>query len=176
MRLVLAVLLPIVVFAGLYAFGGSHEPAYTSSLFGQYGDNANGLKARLGTALLGLALVQLLLALWMYRRLPGAGRAPAPVRTVHRLTGLAAFLLSLPIAYHCITAYGVRLNTTRTAIHSITGCAFYGTFTAKVLLVRSRRAPGWALPVAGGSLVTAVALLWYTSALWWLNGTTVPGL
>ncbi|MCW2870761.1 DUF6529 family protein [Actinacidiphila oryziradicis] len=170
-----AILLPVAVTLALYWYGRSHTPDYESGLFGLHYRDANGLKAQLGTALLGLALVQLLLALWIYHRLPGAGPAPRPVPTVHRIDGLLAFLLSLPIAYHCITAYGVRLTTTRVAVHSITGCVLYGAFVAKVLVVRSRRLPGWALPTAGGLLVAAIAVLWYTAALWNLDGRHVPG-
>ena len=48
------------------------------------------------------------------------------------------FALSLPIAYHCITAYGVQTYSARVALHSLAGCFFYGAFAAKVLLVRSR--------------------------------------
>ena len=128
----------------------------------------------MGTALLALAAVQLLLALWMYRRLPGAGRAPAPVRPAHRLIGLAAFALSLPIAYHCIVAYGVQLTTPRIAVHSVATCVLYGAFVAKVLVVRSRRLPGWALPLAGATLITAIAVVWYSAALWWLNTAAAP--
>jgi hypothetical protein len=98
------------------------------------------------------------------------------VHTVHRVGGLVAFLVSLPIAYHCITAYGVQLTDTRVALHSVTGCVLYGAFVAKVLVVRSRRLPGWALPAAGGVLVVAIAVLWYSAALWFLNGYDVPGL
>jgi hypothetical protein len=165
-----AILLPVAVTLALYWYGRSHTPDYQSSLFGlRYGD-ANDLKAQLGTALLGLALVQLLLALWIYHRLPGAGPAPRPVPTVHRIDGLLAFLLSLPIAYHCITAYGVQFTSPRVVVHSVTGCVLYGAFVAKVLVVRSRRLPGWALPTAGGLLVAAIAVLWYTAALWHLDG------
>ncbi|MFG2794618.1 DUF6529 family protein [Streptomyces sp. NPDC048419] len=176
LMLALGVLLPFAVAAALYAFGRSHTPDYASSLFGRRGNDANELKAQLGSALMGIAIVQLLLALWMYRRLPGAGAAPRPVHTVHRVGGFAAFLVSLPIAYHCITAYGVQLTGTRTALHSVTGCVLYGAFVAKVLVVRSRRLPGWALPAAGGVLVTAIVVLWYSAALWFLNGYDVPGL
>jgi Family of unknown function (DUF6529) len=65
-------------------------------LFGQYGIAVNRLKAQLATGMLGLALVQLTLALWMYRRLPGAGVAPPPVPVLHRVGGVSLFLLSLP--------------------------------------------------------------------------------
>lgn len=78
LRLMAAAGLTLAVTAALYAFGRTHTPDYASSLFGRHGDNANVLKAQLGTALLGLALYQLVLALWMYRRLPAL--APLPAR------------------------------------------------------------------------------------------------
>ncbi|MDX6350463.1 MAG: hypothetical protein QOF84_5253 [Streptomyces sp.] len=170
-----ATLLPIAIAVALYVFGRVYTPDYAAGLFGQRGNAANDLKTQLATALLGLALIQLLLALWMYRRLPGAGAAPRPVHTVHRVVGLLALLLSLPIAYHCMTAYGVQLTPSRVAVHSVAGCVLYGAFAAKLLVVRSRRLPGWALPAAGGVLIATIALLWYSAALWFLDG-HAPGL
>ncbi|MET8050830.1 DUF6529 family protein [Streptosporangium sp. NPDC005286] len=161
--------LALAVAAALYAFGRIHTPDYAGSLFGRRGNDANLLKAQLGTALLGLALYQLILALWMYRRLPGAGAAPRPVPLAHRIGGAVLFVLSLPVAYHCITTYGVQLDNARVALHSLAGCFFYGAFAAKVLLVRSRYLPAWALPVAGGTLVTLIAILWSSAALWQLT-------
>ncbi|RKT16679.1 hypothetical protein BX285_1026 [Streptomyces sp. 1114.5] len=175
-RGVLWMLLPVAVTAGLFWYGRAHTPDYTSSLFGRRFDDANLLKAQLGTALLGLALVQLLLGLWMYGRLPGVRAAPRPVRTGHRVVGVVAFLLSLPIAYHCINAYGVQVTDSRIALHSFAGCFLYGAFITKVIVVRHRRLPGWALPTAGGALIVLIALLWYSAALWRLNGYAVPGL
>jgi hypothetical protein len=172
----LAVLLPFAAGVGVYEWSSHVTPDYNAGLFGLHGPDTYELKARLGTALLSLALVQLGLALWMYGRVPGAGPAPRPVRTSHRITGLVAFLLSLPIAVHCITAYGFESTDTRVTIHSIGGCVLYAMFVAKVVIVRSRRLPGWVLPVAGGSLICGIALMWYTAALWVLNGETVPGL
>jgi len=65
-----------VVIVALYVFGTQHSPSYTFGLFGQRGAHAVRLKSQIATGLLGLALVQLLLALWVYRRLPGLrGRA-----------------------------------------------------------------------------------------------------
>ena len=95
---------------------------------------------------------------------------------VHRVTGYATIVLSLPIAYHCLLAYGFRDFDRRTLVHSIAGCFFYGAFAAKLIVVRSKRLPGWALPVAGGTLVTLVVLLWYSAALWYFNNFDSPGL
>ncbi len=167
-------LLPVAVAVAVYVFGRTHTPDYTRGLFGQHGVGVIDLKARLGSALMALAVVQLLLGLWMYRRLPGAGAAPRRVQPTHRLIGLLAFLLSLPIAYQCVIAYGVEFSSSRVAVHSIAGCLLYGVFVAKVLVVRSRRLPGWALPAAGGALVVVIALLWYTAALWFFAG-SAPG-
>jgi uncharacterized membrane protein HdeD (DUF308 family) len=88
--------------------------------------------------------------------------------------GFGLFALTVPIAVHCLVAYGVQLTSLRVAIHSIAGCFFYGAFVAKVLLVRSRRLPGWVLPVAGGTLAAVLGVLWYTSALWYYNGLQLP--
>jgi hypothetical protein len=167
-RLIAAAGLALVATAVLYAFGRTHTPDYASSLFGRRGNDANLLKAQLGTGLVCLAFYQLISALWMYRRLPGAGAAPRPVHLAHRIGGAVLFALSLPIAYHCITTYGVQTYNTRVALHSLAGCFFYGAFAAKVLLIRSRHLPAWALPLAGGTLVTLIAILWSSAALWQL--------
>ncbi|MEY9964777.1 hypothetical protein ABIA33_002819 [Streptacidiphilus sp. MAP12-16] len=174
-RLVLAALLALAVFTALFAFGRNHTPDYTRTLFGNSGTDAVALKSQLATGVLALAVVQLALALWMYRRLPGVDRVPRPVRRVHRVVGLVLFAATVPVAVHCILAYGVQLGSPRVAIHAVAGCFFYGAFAAKVLLVRSRRLPGWALPVAGGLLLVSVGALWYTGALWYFDGYRLPG-
>ncbi|MFD7642712.1 DUF6529 family protein [Kitasatospora sp. NPDC059795] len=168
---VLAVLAPFAVVAGLLWFGRVHTPDPGRSLFGASGVDALRLKSQLGSALFGLALVQVLLALWMYR----AGHLVRRVRLSHRLGGAAAFVLSLPVAQHCLLAYGVRFTDARVAVHAVAGCFLYGAFAAKVLLVRHGRLPGWALPVAGGALFCAIGLLWWTAALWFLNDYSTPG-
>jgi hypothetical protein len=169
-------LLAAGVSVALYVAGRLHTPNYTFSLFGRAGLDAIALKSMLATIALGLAGLQVLLALWIYRKLPLAGSPPRPVPLAHRIIGFGLFALTVPIAVHCLLAYGVQLTSPRVAVHSIAGCFFYGAFVAKVLLVQSRRLPGWVLPVAGGTLAVAVGVLWYTSALWYYHGFQLPGL
>jgi uncharacterized protein DUF6529 len=164
-------LLAVGVAAALYAAGRLHQPDYSFSMFGPEPIPA---KSLLATIMLGLAVAQVLLALWMYRKLPLAGRPPRPVPVAHRVTGFALVALTVPVAVHCLIAYGVQLTSPRVAVHSVAGCFFYGAFTAKVLLVHCRRLPGWALPAAGGMLAVIVGVLWYTSALWYYNGFQLP--
>jgi hypothetical protein len=54
------------------------------------------------------------------------------------------------------------------------GCAFYGAFAAKVIVVRSKRLPGWALPVVGGLLLTTVVGAGLTSAIWYFAAIGAP--
>ena len=93
---------------------------------------------------------------------------------LHRVGGAGLLLRSLPVAVHGMFAYGVHLGAPRVAVHSVAGCFFYGAFAAKVLIVRSRRLPGWALPLAGGLLVTLIAVMWSSSALWYFDGSRLP--
>jgi hypothetical protein len=169
-------LLSAGVVAAIYVAGRvlTVDPAF--SLFGRQYLAAVSLKALLATVALGLAMVQVLLALWMYRKLPLAGSPPRPVRLAHRVLGFGLFALTVPIALHCLIAYGVQLTSVRVAVHSLAGCFFYGAFVAKVLLVQSRRLPGWVLPVAGGVLAVTVGVLWYSAALWYYNGYQLPHL
>ena len=164
---------PPGVAAAIYVAGRLLRPDYTFSIFGA---DPIPPKSLLATIVLGLAGLQVLLALWMYRKLPVAAAPPKPVPAAHRVTGFAVFGLTVPVAVHCLIAYGVQLTSLRVAIHSITGCVFYGAFTAKVLLVHSRRLPGWALPAAGGTLAVIAGLLCYTAALWSCNGYQLPHL
>jgi hypothetical protein len=176
-RLGLLAGLGLAIAAGLYVFGTEHAPDYSTSLFGRSAADTLPLKSWLATGLLAFAVAQLGLALWMYGRLPGIAATRAPIGNVHRAVGVAALLLTLPIAYHCAFAYGVKTNIdARVAVHSLAGCFFYGAVAAKLTIVRSRRLPGWMLPLAGGTLVVLVAVLWYTSALWYFNNFSLPAL
>lgn len=164
-------LLAIGVAAALYTAGRLNQPSYAFSMFGA---NPIPVKTLLATIMLALAGIQVLLALWIYRKLPLAPLPPRPVPIVHRVTGYALLAVTVPVAVHCLIAYGVQLTSPRVAIHSIAGCFFYGAFAAKLLIVHSRRLPGWALPVAGGTMAVIIGVLWYTSALWYYHGYQLP--
>ena len=173
--IVVAVLLAAAITGGLVAAGRVITPNFGASLFGQTYYNAMSLKSLLATVTLGLAAVQVVLALWMYGKLPGARNPPRSVAIAHRVNGVVLIAVTLPVAVHCLIAYGVQFTSLRVAVHSLFGCFLYGAFAAKVLLVQSKRLPGWVLPVAGGTLAVTVVVIWYTSALWYYNGFALPG-
>lgn len=91
----------------------------------------------------------------------------------HRISGYLAVLLTLPVAYHCIFLLGFSTESMRVAIHSLLGSALYGAFVGKMIVVRSRRFPGWALPVAGALLFACLIGLWLTSALYLFRSTGI---
>jgi hypothetical protein len=99
-------------------------------------------------------------------------RFPPPGRfyhIVHRWSGRVAILITLPVAYHCIFLLGFGTYDWRVYLHSILGSMIYGAVVAKVLLVRSSRYPGWALPIAGGALFAILLGIWLTSAAWFFS-------
>ena len=132
------------------------------------------MKTWLTTAATLLLLVQLLTALWMWGRLPGAGNAPPWAVILHRWTGSIAFVLTLPVALHCIWSLGFSTSNARVLVHGVVGCAFYGAFAAKMLGLRARGLPGWFLPVAGGTVLASLVGLWLTAALWFFTRSGLP--
>jgi hypothetical protein len=122
------------------------------------------MKAWFASAAVALALTQLFTAAWIFRKLPWA--RPAWIPALHRWTGRIIFLLTLPVAYHCVFMLGFEEGESRVLAHSLLGCAVYGAFAAKVLIVRLHRFPGWVLPMAGALLFSVLVAVWYTSAVW----------
>ena len=126
-------------------------------------------KAWFATAALVLAGVQLLTAARIYGRLSFLPERASAVARVHRWSGRIAFLCTVPVFFHCVTILGFQKPDARVALHAVVGTFFYGVFAAKVLIVRDRSLPGWALPTAGVTLATMLAVLWLTSSLWYFT-------
>ena len=163
----------VAVALGVYA--NEHDPTGESILGdGLFFSATLNMKAWLATAAIALALFQITSALWIYGRLPAAGEPPTWLGVAHKLSGTLAFLVSLPVAYHCLWALGFQDSTGRVLVHSLAGCFFYGAFVAKVVVVESKRLPGWALPLAGGAVFSALAAIWLTSSLWFFDNFGFP--
>lgn len=127
-------------------------------------------KAWLASLAIVLALVQITTAARIYGRIqhliPLSGTT---VGRIHRWSGRLALLVTLPIIFHCVFILGFQTTDARVVVHSVVGSFLYGVFAVKVLMVRSHGYPGWALPVAGGTLFSALAALWITSSYWYFT-------
>lgn len=174
-RLLLAAGVGAAVALALGRYGAAHEPDVDLAITLGFSATIN-MKVWLATAAILFALFQLTSALWMWGRLPLAPEAPASLGTVHRISGRLAFLLSLPVAYHCLYQLGLQTGSTRVLVHSLVGCAFYGAFAAKILVVRSEGLPGLALPLAGATVFTMLVVAWLTSGFWYMTDSGIPSL
>lgn len=133
------------------------------------------MKAWFTTGAATLAIAQIATAMWMWGRLPGVAR-PAPTWAVHghRWLGTLAFLLTLPVAYHCLWALGFQDTSLRVTAHSLLGTAFFGVFTTKMLVLRTDRVPARTLPLVGGLLATILVAIWWTSSFWFFTNVGFP--
>jgi len=167
--LVIFILIGAGVAVALGVYGRVHEPS-SGTLFTLGFPSLIWMKVTLATAAMVLAVVQLLTALRMFGRI-GHGPVPRATALTHRISGVLAVILSVPVALQCLWSLGFGTYDTRVLVHSLLGCAFYGVFVTKMLTLRSRRMPDWAVPWLGGVLFTALVVVWLTSAVWFFaNG------
>src|SRR5256885_15550151 len=122
-RLLLAAGVGAAIAVALGVYGKVHDPSQ-QLVFTLIFSSTIAMKVWLATVVLAFAVVQVLTAVWVYGKLPLA--VPAWAGTLHRLSGRIAFILSLPVAYHCLWSLGFQTTTTRVYAHSLLGCAFYG--------------------------------------------------
>ncbi len=173
-KLIVPALVGAAVAVALGVYGNVHDPTGKSVLGdGLFFSATLNMKAWLATAVVLLACLQVFTATWMFDRLPFAS-TPAWVPAVHKVSGTLAFLVSLPVVYHCLWALGFQDTTTRVLVHSLAGCFFYGAFTAKMLWLRVDGLPGLVLPIVGGSVFTALVVIWLTSSLWFFDNIGFP--
>ena len=169
---VVAALVGALVSVVLGVYGADHTPSgRTLATFG-FADLIT-MKVWLASVVGVLALAQLVTALWMYGRLGLS--TPRHLGTVHRVTGAAAVLVSLPVAYQCLWSLGFESTSPRVLVHSILGCLVYGALVTKVIALHTSGKPGWLLPVAGGLLFTTLVLVILTSAVWYFATFGMPG-
>jgi hypothetical protein len=158
----------VAVTLGLVAREAAIDPnAYPGGYFRLFFTDPVHLKSWCATAVVALGCLQVFTGTWIFRWLPWD--RPRWIPAFHRWTGRVVFALTLPVAYHCIFKLGFQEWSDRVAAHSFLGCAIYGGFAAKVLVVRMHRFPKWVYPVAGGTLFATLIAGWYTSAYWFLD-------
>ncbi len=102
-------------------------------------------------------------ALWHF---PPQGRF---YNVMHCWSGRVAILYTLPVAYHCIFLLGFGTYSTHVYVHSLLGSLLYGAFIAKMLIVRAKGFPGWALSITRVVLFSILLGLWLTSAFWFFS-------
>ena len=166
-----AIVAGALVAVALGVYGSVHEPTGRDTFTLGFG-SVVAMKVWLALVAGVLGLVQLVTALWLYGRL---GRPAAPwVATVHHANGALVVLLTLPVAYNCLWSFGFQAHDTRTLVHSLLGCLFYGALVTKLVVLHGPATSGWLLPAAGGLLFTVLVVVVLTSAAWYLVEVGLP--
>jgi hypothetical protein len=166
-RLVVPSLIGALVALTLGVYGHLHNPtAYAINIAGFSSPGA--VKSWLATGAFVFAFVQVGSALVMYGKVPRIA-APSWIGGLHRWSGRIAFLLAVPVAVHCLYALGFQNYSTRVLVHSLLGCAFFGAFTIKMLILPKSELPSWTPPVLGALVFTALTGVWFTSAYWFFS-------
>lgn len=160
----IAMAIGLAVALALGVYGGLHTPGRPITVPGFSTPLA--FKAWLTSLAFLFGLVQLFSALAIFGRIPVAGAWVAPL---HRWSGRIAVIITLPVAFLCLYSLGFRAYDARVLVHSLFGCFFYGAFVAKIIIVKRTDAPGWAVPVLGGAVFSALTALWLTAAVWFFT-------
>ena len=163
-----------VVAVLLGVLGKAHDPTLSGTTTLGF-STVLAMKTVLSVVIGVLAVGQVVGALWLYGKLGIA--APSWLGTAHRVSGTVALLLAVFVGYHCLWSLGLESGTyghgekvpTRTVVHGVLGCVVFGAIVVKVVAVRSKRAPGWFLPLAGGLLFALLIAVVLTSAGWYLT-------
>jgi Family of unknown function (DUF6529) len=166
-KLVVPSLIGALVALTLGIYGRLHSPTGIAINIAGF-SSPGSVKAWLATAATAFALVQVGSALVMYGKVPRIA-APSWIGGLHRWSGRIAFLLAVPVAVHCLYALGFQNYSTRVLIHSLLGCAFFGAFTVKMLILPKRGLPGWILPAFGALVFIALTGVWFSSAFWFFS-------
>jgi hypothetical protein len=180
--------IPLTAFAAgavvallLGIFGRLHDPTLDGTTTLGY-DTVIEMKVAVTIPIAVLVVLQLVGALWMYGKFGIA--PPRWLGTAHRTGGAVALLLTVFVGYHCLWALGLEIGTLpdgepvplRTVVHGLLGCTVFGAVVVKVVAVRSKRAPGWFLPLAGGLLFTLLVAAILTSTVWYIGAKGWPSM
>jgi hypothetical protein len=160
-------LIGCLVALALGLYGRLHRPTGIALDIAGF-SSPGSVKSWLATIATVFALVQLGSALVMYGKVPRV-TAPSWIGELHSWSGRVAFIVTVPVAVHCLYALGFQAYSTRVVIHSVLGCLFFGAFTVKMLVLPKRGVPGWVLPVVGAIVFTVLVAIWFSSAFWFFS-------
>jgi hypothetical protein len=167
-KLLVALLAGGAVSIALGVYSNVHDPTGEKPYTLFFSDTIH-LKVWFATAVVVLAVVQVLLGARLFDKIHVPRHAPPWLGDAHRLVGTVAFALTLPVAYQCLWGLGFQTTDTRVLVHSILGCVFYGAIVTKVLVVRMHGLPGRTLPLVGGLVFAVLVGIWVTSSLWFFT-------
>lgn len=171
-RLLGAAALGAAVALTLGIYGNVHDPSNQLELELLFSSTLS-MKVWLGTAAAVCVTVALVAAL---RGGTSAEGGADDGLAAHRVAARLAFLLSLPVAYHCLWSLGFQDTNGRVLVHSIFGCAFYGAYAAWATGIRIDGLSRRSVVLLSGALFATFVLAWWVSAFWFIRADGFPAL
>ena len=148
-KLLIPALIGAAVALALGVYGHVHDPT-GQSIFSLVFTKTINMKTWFATAALSLAFFQLYSGLRIYGRVAFPRTMPSWFGAAHRGSGTLAFLITVPVAYHCLWALGFQDYFDPGADPLDRRLLLHRRLAAKVVCVELRSLPGSALPMAGG--------------------------
>ncbi|HEY7873566.1 MAG TPA: DUF6529 family protein [Actinomycetota bacterium] len=139
-------------------------------------DNVSEVKVVLASIVTALALYQVFLMAVGYGKLKLPFLKPRPASFTHRATGDAIVLITLLVAFMCISYFGwddsSHSDDESSSLHAIAGVLLLGVLGLKIIVIRWWHRMGRFLPVLGVAVLVLFLITWFGSAGNYLWGTS----
>jgi plastocyanin len=120
-------------------------------------------KSIIATALVALAVVQVVTMSMVYRVLPTPAPLKPAITRLHRWEGRILLAGAVFVAVICIINWGPQTDTTRRLVHTVFGIGILVLLAAKLAIVRMPNGARY-IPMVGLGLFCALVVAWSTSA------------
>ena len=124
--------------------------------------NVTEVKVVLASVVAALAVYQVLLMAVGYRKLRPPFLGAAPASAAHRALGDAIVVVTLAVAFMCLTYFG--FDEGESVLHAVTGFLLLAVLAVKIAVVRWWHGMSRFLPVLGICVLLLFAVTWASSA------------
>jgi hypothetical protein len=131
-------------------------------------DNVTEVKVVLASVVTALAVYQVMLIVVGYGKLRLPFLKPSPASSAHRASGDTIVLITLLVAFMCISYFGwddsSHSDDESSSVHAIAGVALLGVLGLKIVVLRWWHSMGRFLPLLGISVLVLFLITWFASA------------
>jgi predicted membrane protein len=137
-------------------------------------DNVSEVKVVLASIVTVLAVYQVLLMAVGYGKVRLPFLKPRPASLTHRASGDTIVLLTLLVAFMCISYFGwddsSHSDDESSSLHAIAGVLLLGVLGLKIVVIRWWHRMGRFLPLLGMAVLVLFLITWFGSAGTYLWG------
>jgi hypothetical protein len=131
-------------------------------------DNVSEVKVVLASIVTALAIYQVFLMAVGYGKLKLPFLKPKPASFTHRASGDTIVLITLLVAFMCISYFGwddsSHSDDESSSVHAIAGIVLFGVLGLKIVVLRWWHSMGRFLPLLGISVLVLFLITWFASA------------